>query len=40
MELNGAVPDIIVNNPPDSKAKGEDPQLERAINELLNKSNK
>lgn len=40
MELNGAVPDIIVNNRPDSKAKGEDPQLERAIKVLLNQPDK
>ncbi len=35
MDFVGAVPDIIVNNNPDSKAKGEDPQLQRAVEELL-----
>jgi tricorn protease len=35
MEHGPAVPDIIVHNEPDSKAKGEDPQLKRAVDELL-----
>jgi len=35
MENQPAVPDIHVDNPPDSKRKGEDPQLERAVQELL-----
>jgi C-terminal processing protease CtpA/Prc len=35
MELGPAVPDIIVDNPPAYKARGIDPQLERAVQELL-----
>lgn len=35
MELGPAVPDILVENRPDSKAKGEDLQLKRAVEELL-----
>ena len=35
MEHHGAVPDIIEYNSPDSKAKGEDPQLKKAVQELL-----
>ncbi|MCB9219903.1 MAG: PD40 domain-containing protein [Ignavibacteriales bacterium] len=35
MDFVPAVPDIIVYNNPDSKAKGEDPQLKRAVEELL-----
>lgn len=35
MENGPAVPDIIVDNAPDSKARGEDPQLKRAVEELL-----
>lgn len=35
MEHHGAVPDIIEYNRPDSKAKGEDPQLKKAVQELL-----
>ncbi len=35
MEEYPAVPDIIVNNPPDWKAKGEDLQLKAACQELL-----
>jgi C-terminal processing protease CtpA/Prc len=35
MELVPAVPDIVVYNSPDAKAKGKDEQLERAVNELL-----
>lgn len=35
MELGPAVPDILVENTPDAKAKGEDQQLKRAVDELL-----
>ncbi|MCK5572168.1 MAG: peptidase S41, partial [Bacteroidetes bacterium] len=35
MENGAAVPDIIVQNSPDAKARGRDEQLERAVNELL-----
>ncbi len=35
MELNPAVPDIILENPPASKAQGEDPQLKKAVEILL-----
>lgn len=35
MDFTPATPDIIVKNEPDSKAKGEDPQLKRAVEELL-----
>ncbi len=35
MEFHGAIPDFIVKNNPDSKIKGEDMQLEKAVNELL-----
>ena len=35
MELGPAVPDIILNNRPDSKAEGRDKQLKRAVDELL-----
>ena len=35
MEHGPAVPDVIVDNAPDSKAKGEDPQLKRAVEVLL-----
>ncbi len=35
MENGPAVPDVIVDNEPDSKAKGEDPQLKRAVEVLL-----
>ncbi|MCP5053094.1 MAG: PDZ domain-containing protein [bacterium] len=35
MEHGPAIPDIIVENPPDAKAKGSDPQLKRAVEELL-----
>ena len=35
MEWGPAVPDIIVNNPPDAKAKGIDPQLKKAVDELM-----
>ncbi|MCF8309428.1 MAG: DPP IV N-terminal domain-containing protein [Bacteroidales bacterium] len=38
MEHNGAVPDIIKHNAPDSKAKGEDPQLKKAVQQLLNET--
>ncbi|NBC58438.1 MAG: peptidase S41, partial [Bacteroidetes bacterium] len=36
MENGPAVPDIIINNPPAYKAKNIDPQLKRAVDELLN----
>lgn len=35
MELGPAVPDILVNESPDSKAKNEDPQLKTAVEELM-----
>ena len=35
MEHGPAIPDIEVYNEPDSKAKGEDPQLQRSVEELL-----
>ncbi|RUA08748.1 MAG: peptidase S41, partial [Flavobacteriia bacterium] len=35
MEFNGAIPDFIVHNKPDSKVKGEDQQLKKAVEELL-----
>ncbi len=35
MEFNGAMPDFVVNNNPDSKSKGEDLQLKKAVEELL-----
>jgi tricorn protease len=35
MELGPAVPDIIISNAPDSKAKGMDEQLKKAVEELL-----
>jgi C-terminal processing protease CtpA/Prc len=35
MEHGPAIPDILVENAPDSKAKGEDEQLKRAVDELL-----
>jgi len=35
MEHGPAVPDIILNNRPDSKAEGRDEQLKRAVDELL-----
>jgi len=35
MEHGPAVPDIIVSNNPDDKAKGKDTQLKRAVDELL-----
>ncbi len=35
MEHGPAVPDFIVHDPPDAKEKGTDPQLERAVLELL-----
>ncbi|ETN95694.1 S41 family peptidase [Zhouia amylolytica] len=40
MELGPAVPDILVENTPDAKAKGEDQQLKRAVDELLNQVSK
>jgi tricorn protease len=36
MELGPAVPDILVNNNPDDKSKGEDTQLKTAVETLLN----
>ena len=36
MEHGPAVPDILINNSPDSKAEGRDEQLKRAVDELLN----
>jgi C-terminal processing protease CtpA/Prc len=35
MEHGPAVPAVVVENPPDSKAKGEDPQLKKAVEILL-----
>lgn len=35
MENGPAVPDVLINNEPDSKAKGEDPQLKKAVEVLL-----
>ncbi|WP_340202014.1 S41 family peptidase [Ascidiimonas sp. W6] len=35
MELGPAIPDIILDNAPDDKAKGKDVQLKRAVDELL-----
>jgi len=35
MDFTPAVPDIIIDNYPDEKAKGKDSQLERAVEELL-----
>ncbi|RJP58219.1 MAG: PDZ domain-containing protein, partial [Ignavibacteriales bacterium] len=35
MDFVPAVPDIIIDDAPDSKAKGDDPQLRAAVNELL-----
>ena len=35
MEHGPAVPDVIVDNAPDSKARGEDPQLRKAVEVLL-----
>ncbi|GAA4830352.1 S41 family peptidase [Algivirga pacifica] len=39
-ELNGAVPDIIVENAPDAYVKKQDAQLKRAVEELLKQVNK
>ncbi|MEO1654477.1 MAG: S41 family peptidase, partial [Bacteroidota bacterium] len=36
MENGPAVPDIILSNAPDSKSKGQDEQLKRAVDELIN----
>jgi len=36
MEHGPAVPDVVVDNAPDSKANGEDPQLRKAVDVLLN----
>ncbi len=35
MELGPATPDIVVDNPPDARAQGEDPQLRRMVQEML-----
>ena len=35
MEHGPAVPDVIVNYPPDAKGSGEDPQLKKAVEVLL-----
>jgi tricorn protease len=35
MEHGPAVPDVLVENPPAVKASGEDPQLRRAVETLL-----
>lgn len=35
MDFVPAIPDIIIDNAPDSKAKGDDPQLKKAVDELL-----
>ncbi|MEN8125513.1 MAG: S41 family peptidase [Bacteroidota bacterium] len=35
MEFNGAIPDFIVKNNPDSKSKGDDKQLKKAVEQLL-----
>jgi tricorn protease len=35
MENGPAVPDVEIENAPDSKAKGEDPQLKKAVEVLL-----
>jgi tricorn protease len=35
MEAQGCVPDIPVEMPPDARANGRDPQLDRAVTELL-----
>ncbi len=40
MEHKPAVPDVIVQNSPDSKAKGVDEQLKKAVNVLLKQINK
>jgi len=40
MEHGPAVPDIIINNRPDSKAEGRDEQLKRAVEELLEQIDK
>jgi len=40
MEFNGAIPDFIVKNDPDSKVKGDDKQLKKAVDELLSQIGK
>lgn len=40
MELGPAVPDIIVSNNPDDKAKNKDTQLKRSVDELLSQLKK
>jgi hypothetical protein len=39
MEHGPAVPDVEVFNPPAYKARGVDPQLQRAVDELLQQLN-
>lgn len=39
MEHGPAVPDILIDNEPDSKAEGRDEQLKRAVDELLKQIN-
>jgi tricorn protease len=39
MEHGPAVPDVIVNYPPDAKGSGEDPQLKKAVEVLLGQIN-
>lgn len=36
MEHGPAVPDVLIENAPDSKAKGDDPQLKKSVEVLLN----
>ncbi len=40
MEHGPAVPDVLVDNAPDSKARGEDPQLRKAVEVLLGQIDK
>ena len=40
MEFNGAIPDYVVKNNPDSKVKGEDKQLKKAVDVLLSQIKK
>ena len=35
MDFTPAMPDVIIDNYPDEKAKGKDSQLQAAVNELL-----
>jgi C-terminal processing protease CtpA/Prc len=39
MDFHPAVPDVIVEHPPGSKARGEDPQLKKAVEVLLEQMN-